>query len=55
MRNMKVKLYNFTEKFANVIGEASIKISDKAIDMCYLPFLYEPEISVELLEEKLKE
>lgn len=54
MKNTKVKFSNFTEKFANILGEASIKISDRAVNMCYLPFLYEPEIPVELLKQNLK-
>lgn len=54
MRNMKDKISDFTEKFADVIGEVSIKISDKACEKCFILGIYEPNVPIEILKENTK-
>ncbi|WP_160677314.1 cyclic lactone autoinducer peptide [Clostridium sp. C8-1-8] len=51
MNSMKNQL---VEKLANKIGEASIKISDKATGKCMIGYFYEPKAMLEIIKEQNK-
>ncbi|MBK1809914.1 cyclic lactone autoinducer peptide [Clostridium sp. YIM B02505] len=51
MNNMKNKVF---EKLARTVGEASIKISDKATGKCMMGYLYEPKAMLEIIKNNNK-
>ncbi|GFZ32186.1 hypothetical protein CSC2_27120 [Clostridium zeae] len=51
MNNMKNQLF---EKLAKTVGEASIKISDKATGKCMIGYFYEPKAMLEIIKDKNK-
>ena len=54
MNTMREQLFSkLGEKLAGRIGEASVKISDKAIEECIMYGLYEPKIPAEMLKNNM--
>jgi hypothetical protein len=48
---MKDKLF---EKLAKTVGEASIKISDKATGKCMMGYFYEPKAMLDIIKDQNK-
>ena len=59
MRNMREQLLEIgdelKESIAKRIGEEAIKISEKSVNKCILPFFYESNIPMELLKNNIEE
>lgn len=54
MKNMKENLFNkLGEKLAINLGEASIKLSEKAMGKCFIGAIYEPKVPIEMLKETI--
>ncbi len=59
MKNFKETLFSINEgieeKVARKLGNAAVKVSEKAVRGCTMWGIYEPEIPMELLKENSEE